>query len=573
MPNVYDIAQQFRASLISRDQAAAKQLIKAYGQVWISLQKRLKLLTDKIEEARASGEVVNPAWLRQQERFIELLKQVNLEVGRFAEFAGRRITAAQRAEITRAIRDAETLAKTAIAKSGVSGTFNRLPVGAVEMLAGALSEGSPVMNRLRQLAPKARETVKDALMQAVAQGLNPRQTAKEMRNALGGNLTRALTIARTEQTRAYREASRTTYQQNSDVVSGWQWTASKSSRTCLNCLSRDGKIWPLEKPLPAHPNCRCVMVPVLIDHPLPKRQTGAQWFESQPAETKRAMMGNRAFELYRQGKIKLSDFEGEKETPEWGLTTFQRSLVQIERGEAKANPKRTLAAGVEPDLPSMPRPVGKPVSAAIQLPRDRSAAKMNAAVAAIDSVHGDGELPSIPVRYPSVRSYNGRYTCYRTPTGYKHKDISINKNGDHQALSLVHEIGHFLDQQAIGKGKRYASLTDQRLEDFRKAAQSSRAIQELKNQLNQRTLRLAIGVDLPVDRGYIQYLLQGEEIWARAYAQYIALKSGDNKLREQLQKIQNDQHPSNAASQWSDNDFEPIADAIDALLKELGWRL
>ena len=112
------------------------------------------------------------------------------------------------------------------------------------------------------------------------------------------------------------------------------------------------------------------------------------------------------------------------------------------------------------------------------------------------------------------------------------------------------------------------SLTDQRLEDFRKAAQSSRAIQELKNQLNQRTLRLAIGVDLPVDRGYIQYLLQGEEIWARAYAQYITLKSGDNKLREQLQKIQNDQHPSNAASQWSDNDFEPIADAIDALLKE-----
>ena len=58
------------------------------------------------------------------------------------------------------------------------------------------------------------------------------------------------------------------FRANADVIDGVQWLATFDHRTCLICGSYDGKIWTKEKFYevkvpPAHPNCRCVLIPYI----------------------------------------------------------------------------------------------------------------------------------------------------------------------------------------------------------------------------------------------------------------------------------------------------------------------
>jgi len=58
------------------------------------------------------------------------------------------------------------------------------------------------------------------------------------------------------------------FRAHADVIDGVQWLATLDHRTCLICGSYDGKIWTKEKFYevkvpPAHPNCRCVLIPYI----------------------------------------------------------------------------------------------------------------------------------------------------------------------------------------------------------------------------------------------------------------------------------------------------------------------
>lgn len=333
MPNIYDFAEQFRAALLARDQSSSRQLIQAYGLAFTRLQVQLAQLTNKIQSARAAGDEITPAWLQREERFKALMQQVGAEINRLAVSADDLITRAQQGEVERALRDSGNLLSAAATDAGVATTFNRVNRGAVESLVGTLGDGSPLKGLLKQLPDDGRQQIEKALIEGVTLGENPRKVATRMREALGGNLTRALRIARTEQVRAYREASRATYRANSDVVSGWEWVASKSQRTCLNCLSRDGQFYELEKPLPAHPQCRCTSIPRLKGKEPIKRTLGKDWFDAQSDNVQREMMGVKAHELFKAGKLGLKDFEGSKTSADWGETTYQRSLKEIFGGD------------------------------------------------------------------------------------------------------------------------------------------------------------------------------------------------------------------------------------------------
>jgi hypothetical protein len=58
------------------------------------------------------------------------------------------------------------------------------------------------------------------------------------------------------------------FRANADVLDGVQWLATLDHRTCIICGAYDGRIWTKEKMYevkvpPAHPNCRCVLVPYI----------------------------------------------------------------------------------------------------------------------------------------------------------------------------------------------------------------------------------------------------------------------------------------------------------------------
>jgi hypothetical protein len=71
---------------------------------------------------------------------------------------------------------------------------------------------------------------------------------------------------------------------------------------------------------------------------------------------------------------------------------------------------------------------------------------------------------------------------------------------------------------------------------------------------------------------YLRYLLDLPEIWARAYAQYIAIRSGNAALGRALAAVRSDPDMLHPGVHWTDADFTPIATAIDDLFKEVGWR-
>lgn len=301
----------------------------AYGIAWARLEKLLKALLEQIEAAQARGEVVSAIWLKRQVRFERLMQQVNREVLRLAESSATQITEGQRVEIARGIADSTKLMSVGAEQAGVSIAFDRISIDAVEALVGTLGDGTPLDKVLKRYGRQSARAIQQGLIEGVTLGENPLKVASRVKASFGGNLNKARLTARTEQLRAYRIATLENYQANSDVISGWRWTCSHSRRTCLACLYRDGKFYPLKKPMPSHPACRCTMRPVIKGIPEVQRQTGTEWFATQPDEIKRSMMGPKVFSYYESGLITLSDFVGEKRSKDWGTTTYQRSLKEI----------------------------------------------------------------------------------------------------------------------------------------------------------------------------------------------------------------------------------------------------
>jgi SPP1 gp7 family putative phage head morphogenesis protein len=168
--------------------------------------------------------------------------------------------------------------------------------------------------------------VSDELVSGVATGETVRVIASRVRLRLGGELTRSLTISRTEVLRAYRAAALDSYRA-SGVVTGYRWLATKDIRTCLVCLALDGQVFPLTRPVPAHINCRCSVTPVL-DGQEPPTESAAEWFAKLSEGAQRDMLKG-GYEAYRAGKIALLDFVGFKTSAAWGTTPYQRPLKEI----------------------------------------------------------------------------------------------------------------------------------------------------------------------------------------------------------------------------------------------------
>lgn len=326
-----------RRGLDRRDRRLATEMARTYAATWRRVQAQLAALLavpdhDPAREARLNA----------------LIVQAEAEFGRWAQWASRRIrnefpdvVAAAEAH---AAQLAAAMAPSSDAAQIVAATWNRISHRALAEIVAATSRPSPVMALFDQLGVHAADTVASGLRQGVAQGRNPKKTAREIRDALGGDLNRALTIARTETLRAYREATRQTYLENDDIVDGWVWTAHPSARTCAACWGMDGTHHKLDEELGSHPRCRCTMVPDLkewgdihpalagldeVDHP-----TGAERFAELPEADQRAILGPSRYEAYKDGRLTIDDNPDtgvvqSRDDPVWGTTRTVRPVRDI----------------------------------------------------------------------------------------------------------------------------------------------------------------------------------------------------------------------------------------------------
>lgn len=221
----------------------------------------------------------------------------------------------------------------------------RLPNQEVAELIGRLQQGSPLDEILSKLGPEAREQVQNRLVAGIVSGHNPAQVAREISNALGGNMSRAMTIARTEQITAYRNAALLNYRQFPNLLQGWVWTAAVSSSPppCPVCTALHGRIFPLDAPFGSHPNCRCSAAPLTRGARVPF-VSGDQWFSSQSAGMQRDILGPAGHLAYQDGAVSLSDFAQLVDDPQWGPQWKRRSLTDLLGSDAAKYFERLRAA-------------------------------------------------------------------------------------------------------------------------------------------------------------------------------------------------------------------------------------
>ena len=216
-----------------------------------------------------------------------------------------------------------------------------------------------------------------------------------------------------------------------------------------------------------------------------------------------------------------------------------------------------------------------PVSKALEIEPNTIESELRNAIAAIDRVHTDGQLPRLPVKAADLTDSYGQFRNIR---GGQAVEIVISLWNPHCELTTVHEIGHFLDFKGLDHALLWASANSASLAPWRTAVKASQAVQTL-GQLHRtasRTLPVTLWdgsvVEYFVDKPYVEYLLEAEELWARSYSQFIAAQSRDTTLLRQL--AQERSRPMSGIyypKHWEDTDFLPILTEMETLFRGLRW--
>ena len=158
----------------------------------------------------------------------------------------------------------------------------------------------------------------------------------------------------------------------------------------------------------------------------------------------------------------------------------------------------------------------------------------------------------------SAESGKSRLGSYRSPIGGK-AAIGVKPGRNRAQITTVHEIGHAIDD-IIGAGKSAVES------DNATVGPIMDAINKIRNIT---TLSRRFGTGEIADEAWARYALSDIEKFARGYAQYIAVESGDSVLLSQLAK---NVYGGIYQEQWDADDFAPIQRAFSAMFRSIGWK-
>lgn len=203
------------------------------------------------------------------------------------------------------------------------------------------------------------------------------------------------------------------------------------------------------------------------------------------------------------------------------------------------------------------------VAKAVLLPHHPLSDRLRKVLKAVDAVHSPKNLK--PVSMLIDKSIKGaEFNAYSDTGPY---EILLNPNGTHPELSLLHEVGHYLEWQSIPKshfGPRDFE-DDSLFANWLAAVSVSSTVEHLAS------LRDSQPVASPV-YSETYYSLKAVELWARAYSQYIAYKTASAILLQQI-ATENKVVTGTMICRpyWHREEFHPIQTTMDALFERLGW--
>ena len=380
MPTIYDAVGEFQERLLRNERRAAAQMVRVYAESWKRIRKKLERLQTEYERAQAQGQDVGMGWLYQNQRLSDMQQLVARELARFSSYASGSVSAQQARVISESLRFNRDMTVLSLGEEyDAQSRFavRSLNTDAITALVGATQAGSALDTLFRGIRAEGAQAAEDALVQGIVLGYNPRKIAPMIRDALGVQLNRALTISRTEALRAQRIATAESYKANADVIKGWRWQAALTGNTCPVCLSLHGSEHPITEVQKGHINCRCTSVAITksweelgaeygvdfsgVEKAGPsfadvakkygitpeqlrtyanRKLSGEAYFRSLSAEEQRAILGPSKWLAWKDGKFGFDALSRKTYSAVWGEGVRQASLVEL-LGEAEA--KRYMA--------------------------------------------------------------------------------------------------------------------------------------------------------------------------------------------------------------------------------------
>ena len=364
-----DFLEQYQQRILRHDRHTASVLVRTYLQSWKRVKSRLEKLQAEYTESIKRGEDVSLNWIYQNSRLADLQELIARELGKFGKIAGDKITQEQRRAIEESLefsRDAMILRLGPEYDVPGGLRVRSLNTAAIEQMVGVNQPGSPLWKLLESISAQGAQKASDALIEGMVLGYNPRKIAPMVRDALGVQLNRALTISRTEVMRAHRAATDANYNANADVVKGWRWQAALMGNTCPLCVSMHGREFPLSEKMTSHPNCRCVAQPLTysweelgerfgvdwsrVEDAGPsfeeiakkygispermktyrdRQMTGEAYFNTLKPDKQRALLGPTRYNAWKDGAVDFEALSKQTFSLEWGAGKALTPLTEL----------------------------------------------------------------------------------------------------------------------------------------------------------------------------------------------------------------------------------------------------
>lgn len=344
MTTIQQTVQHYRKQLKAHETQAERFLEQSYRATLAAIQPALDHLYDQMVDAMANGEKIPLSWLYEAQRIENIKKLIQNEMDHFGGTTHRTVQQITQAAAQMGTEAAQNLMQATVPE-GVSWTFGRPMITAIQNIAFTTQAGTPLRTLFDGFGALAAKQAADALIRGVALGYNPRKIAGEVAQALNEPRARALTIARTEMLRSYRMAQLENFRANDDVVQGWTWQAYLDVTTCAACIMMNGTKHPLSEEMASHVNCRCTQLPETkswedilgplgidtsgLEETSIQVQSGQSWFEDQDEKTQQTILGPAKYQAWQDGQFDLQDLIGYTHDPQWGKSVKEMPLKDL----------------------------------------------------------------------------------------------------------------------------------------------------------------------------------------------------------------------------------------------------
>lgn len=206
-----------------------------------------------------------------------------------------------------------------------------------------LSDGLTIKQGFEKLDTRLQETFQNQIRLGVLNGDTTQTIIKNLKPYMTDfKDNRIEALVKTAVSTVVNNTRMETYKENESIFKGYQHQSVLDSRTTFICAERDNKEWDLElKPIghklpfkqtPLHYRCRSIILPLTksyrelgldideipigtrssLNGYVPANTSFSQWFDKQSADFKENYLGKGRYQLYKDGKIDLSDLVNQR---------------------------------------------------------------------------------------------------------------------------------------------------------------------------------------------------------------------------------------------------------------------